>query len=237
LGPAARPPDFFAPRAMSGRSGYASSAALRPAFACDRAGASRGGAPRCSPETAPATPPRGTSARDPHAPASWLLSPAGRISPPPSRLPRTCLSGFAKPRKWRCGFVRPDSGRGVFNPPLGCGSDGSGDRGADLTTTLPCAADLLERSRQTKKVAVRVRPAGVLGRSERGRARPELCRTPGARENRPEGQGRFHEQAAFGDRSTGKKRKPPRSGRQERGCGPGGRVESAFACGTVRRVL
>jgi hypothetical protein len=50
---------------------------------------SRGRAPRCSPETAPAIPHRGTPARDPHAPAPWLLSPAGRISPPSPPSSRT----------------------------------------------------------------------------------------------------------------------------------------------------
>jgi hypothetical protein len=40
---------LFALRARSGRSGCASSAALRPAFACDRAGTARRAEPRCSP--------------------------------------------------------------------------------------------------------------------------------------------------------------------------------------------
>jgi hypothetical protein len=40
---------FVAPRAWSGRSGCASSAALRPAFACDRAGTARRPDPRCAP--------------------------------------------------------------------------------------------------------------------------------------------------------------------------------------------
>ncbi len=40
---------FVAPRAGSGRSGCASSAALRPASACDRAGTDRHADPRCSP--------------------------------------------------------------------------------------------------------------------------------------------------------------------------------------------
>ena len=40
---------FLAPRATSGRSGCASSTALRPAFACDRAGTDRHADPRCSP--------------------------------------------------------------------------------------------------------------------------------------------------------------------------------------------
>jgi hypothetical protein len=53
----------FAPRARSGRSGRASSPALRLAGACDRAGTSRAGAPRRSHEAAPATPRRGTPAR------------------------------------------------------------------------------------------------------------------------------------------------------------------------------
>jgi len=43
---------------------------------------SRGGAPRCSYEATPATPHRETPARFPHAPARWLLTPPGRISPP-----------------------------------------------------------------------------------------------------------------------------------------------------------
>ena len=40
---------FLAPRATSSRSGCPSSAALRPAFACDRAGTARHADPRCSP--------------------------------------------------------------------------------------------------------------------------------------------------------------------------------------------
>ena len=39
---------FVASRARSGRSGWASSPALRPAFACDRAGTARRADPRCS---------------------------------------------------------------------------------------------------------------------------------------------------------------------------------------------
>jgi hypothetical protein len=39
----------FAPRARSGRSGRASSPAVRPAFACDRAGTARRADPRCCP--------------------------------------------------------------------------------------------------------------------------------------------------------------------------------------------
>ena len=82
---------FFAPRAGSGRSGWASSPALRPACACDRAGTSRGGAPRCSYEATPAIPHRETPARDPRAPARWLLHARGAIltTTPSARNPAT----------------------------------------------------------------------------------------------------------------------------------------------------
>jgi hypothetical protein len=81
------------------------SPALRPACACDRAGTSRGGAPRCSYEATPATPHRETPARFPHAPASWLLPPTGLISPPPSRSRwaplRGVISVFGRGEKFR----------------------------------------------------------------------------------------------------------------------------------------
>ena len=117
----------FAPRARSGRSGWASSPALRPACACDRAGTSRGGAPRCSYEATPAIPHRGTPARCPHAPAQWLLSPAGRISPPPSRLPRTCRP----PRHRGCLalWVRPTCTSGGGHSIRQAGASGHASRG------------------------------------------------------------------------------------------------------------
>jgi hypothetical protein len=56
----------------------------------------------------PATPHRGTPARDPHAPAQWLLSPAGRMSPPPPfatvllRWCRQCLWAAGKDPRGGC---------------------------------------------------------------------------------------------------------------------------------------
>ena len=72
---------FFAPRAGSGRSGCASSAALRPAFACDRAGTARRADPRCSPPS-PETLGRGQRLHPPVWPLGALtLRPYGSSRP------------------------------------------------------------------------------------------------------------------------------------------------------------
>jgi hypothetical protein len=122
---------------MSGRSGWASSPALRPACACDRAGTSRSGAPRCSHETAPATPHRGTPARCPHPQARWLRRPAERFSAPPSRLSSgllgrcdQCLWEGGIHSAWRVG--RPLSPEATGSP--ACGS-GVGCRGRGCLRT------------------------------------------------------------------------------------------------------
>jgi len=111
-----------------GRSGCASSAALRPAFACDRAGTSRGGAPRCSPETAPAIPHCGAPARCPHAPASWLHPPAGWSSPPSPRcrLKRSRGPATEPPDP---GFNVSSRRVGVSNRQAGASGHASLDRG------------------------------------------------------------------------------------------------------------
>jgi hypothetical protein len=98
---------------MSSRSGHASSASLRPARACERAGTSRGRAPRCSYETTPATPHRKTPARCPHPQARWLLWPAGRFHTPTLRLETLRLA------KWRVLRARPSWFPGVLLALLG----------------------------------------------------------------------------------------------------------------------
>src|SRR4030042_1739092 len=140
-------PPLLAPRAWSGRSGWASSPALRPTYACDRAGTSRGGAPRCSYETTPATPHRETPARYPRASAPSLLPPAGRLSPPPSRSPCSCAVCIAVPVSRLPRSVPPHTGRRGFNPPSGCQRpwlrrlrgpgvrSGLGDRGRGFSRT------------------------------------------------------------------------------------------------------
>jgi hypothetical protein len=86
---------------------------------------SRGRAPRCSPETAPASPHRGTPARSPHAPAPWLVSPAGRISPPPSRSLWPCLRGVSSVLGWAERF-RLAGGAAIAPEATGSQACGSG---------------------------------------------------------------------------------------------------------------
>ena len=82
------------------RSGGASSAALRPACACDRAGTSRGGAPRCSPPSerpsvgASDTPPR--DARSGPARSGEIgLRPLGGFGHPPPHFAEALLYFFS----------------------------------------------------------------------------------------------------------------------------------------------
>ena len=96
----------FSPRAMNRRSGCASSAALRPAFACDPAcgGTQTGVRTLAVPRlrfalVRPASPPPGLAARFPHASAPWLQPPAGRISQPPPV--RRELAGVVSPNRVR----------------------------------------------------------------------------------------------------------------------------------------
>jgi hypothetical protein len=110
----------FAPRARSGRSGWASSPALRPACACDRAGTARRADPRCSP------PSQETLGRGQRFHSSvWPLGsrtfrrhgssrPRGGIHRHPPARARACTNSFAPPTANRT------SGRGVFKPPGGC---------------------------------------------------------------------------------------------------------------------
>ncbi len=125
---------LLAPRAMSSRSGCASSAALRPAFACDRAGAARRAEPRCSP---PSEETLGRGQRL-HPPV-WPLGartlrrhgscrPRGGFHrhPPVRHLAARAVSPF-----WHSGpsDELPICGRGAFNPPVPRVADLSGARG------------------------------------------------------------------------------------------------------------
>ena len=72
------------------------------------------------------TPPR-DAARDPHAPAKWLLSPAGRISPqPPSRMER---SGGPGTEEFGPGFNVSSRRVGVSNRQASASGHDSLDRG------------------------------------------------------------------------------------------------------------
>ncbi len=66
----------------------------------------------------PESPPAGLAARFPHAPVEWLLSPAGRISPPPTR----CAMGSPSSSRIACNsdlpHLLPRYGRGAFHPPV-----------------------------------------------------------------------------------------------------------------------
>jgi hypothetical protein len=136
------------------------------------------GTPRCSYEATPAIPHRGTPARDPHAPALWLLPPAGRYSPPPSRSPWSCLKGLSSV------FGRGKrSARRVpaAMPPSAAGTQ-RGDRDG-VSVTLSHADTEGPRHRTRYWVAVEE----VSERSERGRASAERPRTRLAKENSTEG--------------------------------------------------
>ena len=96
----------FAPRARSGRSGCASSAALGRAFACDRAGTDRRADPRCSPPS-PETLGRGQRLRPP----AWPLG---------SRTPRrdaSCRPRGGSKSPPMDGFTRSDPRAGSPRPP------------------------------------------------------------------------------------------------------------------------
>jgi len=85
---------------------------MRPRSAARRAD------PRGSASGRPTSPHSDRHARCPHAPAPWLLSPAGRISPPPSRPPCTAENAVTIPVSRLPRVVPPDTGRGAFNPPV-----------------------------------------------------------------------------------------------------------------------
>ena len=76
--------------------------------------------PRRRREAAAPYPHDGQRVGDPHAPARWLLPPAGPASPPSARSLRTCTNCFATPARRLPRFVPPHFGRGAFNPPGGC---------------------------------------------------------------------------------------------------------------------
>ncbi len=110
---------FFAPRAWSGRAGWASSPALRPACACDRAVALAAG-PLVVRLCLPPTPHGDRRARDPHAPARWLLFARGADVTPTIPF----AGGLLEPSR-QTGYVaarfRPSAlWEGVINPPSGC---------------------------------------------------------------------------------------------------------------------
>jgi hypothetical protein len=77
----------------------------------------------------PESPPAGLAARFPHAPVEWLLSPAGRISPPPTR----CAMGSPSSSRIACNsdlpHLLPRYGRGAFHPPVPRVANLSGARG------------------------------------------------------------------------------------------------------------
>jgi hypothetical protein len=179
---------LLAPRAMSSRSGCASSAALRPAFACDRAGAARRAEPRCSP------------------PSEETLGRGQRLHPPVWPLGARTLQrhGSSRPRG---GFHRHPPAREVppgtgpfcwvFGPvnrtaPREGGSqsarrvqaaippEAAGTQRADRdgVSVTPSLADT-EGPRNGTRCWVAVE--GVSERSERGRARDERTRTRWAR--------------------------------------------------------
>jgi len=123
------------------RSVGASSAALRPACACDRAGRPAVGPlavllPRRDPRSEASTPHRGTPARDPHAPAKsafarWAVlaaHPPGELSSCCTRSASPNLSASAAP---------PSGGWGAFHPPLGWSGHRSGGRGAPARASPP----------------------------------------------------------------------------------------------------
>jgi hypothetical protein len=207
-----------APRAWSSRSGRTSSASLRPACACDRAGTPRGGAPRCSHETAPATPHRETPARFPHPQARWLLWPAGRISPPPSRRPECCLKGLSGVFLVGGYSIRLAGGAAIV-------SGGHGDPGVRIRGGVSGTRLFADTEGPHSGPHCRVVASGVSARREWGRARAEQgphppgktrastqwkqenTRPPRHWQNNPPRSGKER----TGHRGTGKKRKPSRS--------------------------
>ena len=97
----------FAHGLRPSRSGGASSAALRPACACDRAGRPAVGPlavllPRRDPRSEPSTPHRGTPARDPHAPAKSAFAPWAVLATHPRAWWRRCWLPSAWPGASTC---------------------------------------------------------------------------------------------------------------------------------------
>ncbi len=208
----------FAPRAWSGRSGRASSPALRPAGACDRAGTPRAGAPRRSHEAAPATPRRGTPARFPHAPAPWLCGPRGGSHPrTPVRdeaVSEVCVASLGG---WRRSARRV--GRPCLLRPR---APGVRIRGGVSVTRLCLHADT-EGPRPGPRC--RVGDGGVSARREWGRASAERRTTRRAKQSHAVTIKNSARGGKEGARSGSKetvaphppgKKKPPRSGTETR---------------------
>ena len=235
----------FAPWAWSGRSGCASSAALRPTFARDRAGTSRGGAPRCSHEATPAIPHRGTPARGPHASAPWLRPPAGRIAPPPPALQRHARKGLAQGdigRRFSASSQRVEGSnrrcRGWQISPEPAGTGRASRVGETAARFLANAEGPRRGSRPP------VAGAGVYGRSGWGDARPHPA-TRGTGKTKPscndkrdvgrapnwQEKGPRSERARLGGTPSGP-RMTPRSGTQDRNTSQGGRNSTTRVKGT-----
>jgi len=130
----------------------------------------------------PATPHRGTPARDPHAPAQWLLSPAGRSRPPTLRLETLQLGTSNSP-------VPGERGRlaGGKTSPVPRVAGDSGARG--YRTREPCRGDGGAASCERRGAPVRIALSG------RGR---RSLQAQGAGAPKP----------ADGHRGTGKKGEP-----------------------------
>jgi len=165
---------------MSGRSGCASSATLRPACACDPAlGGRRPAVGPLAVRMKPRQryPHRETPARCPHASAPWLLPPAGRIPPPPSFSNKTLKSS----RHRTLGFGFSVSSRRVGGSiarrvVAAMSPEAAGTRRADRDgVSVPRSVADTEGPRFGPRFRVAVE--GVSERSERGRASAERPHT------------------------------------------------------------
>jgi hypothetical protein len=189
----------FSPRAMSGRSGCASSAALRPAFACDRAGTARRADPRCSPPSHEALG-RGQRLHPPVWPLGartlrrhGSIRPRGGVHhhPPacadllePCRQTRHAAVRF-RPTALREGGIQSARRVPAAMPPSTAGTQRADHDGVSVTPPL---ADT-EGPRHGTRCWVAVE--GVSARSERGRASDEEPRTRLAKES-PRGNKKPH---------------------------------------------
>ena len=159
----------------------------------------------------PAYPPAGLAAQDPHAPARWLLPPAGRVLPPPSRLPCTCTSCFAMSAKRLDSFAHPHCGRGAFNPPVPRVADISGARGHPACASAAGGAGPKRSAGNSEGHGAEARcgvaGGGVCRRSARGRTSLQLATVAPAKQK---------PHAVKQERISPRgKRKPPRSGKTE----------------------
>jgi hypothetical protein len=161
----------------------------------------------------PTSPRSDRHTRDPHAPARWLQSPAGRISPPPSRANTGLLSS---PRELLGGghSIRPAGGAAISPEAAGspaCGS-GAGCRGRGLLRT-PRGPDPGRTAGSWPPESRRAASGGE--QAPRG--------DPPAGQNKPSRSQRKRKPGPRG------KRKPPRSGMKGTGRAPAGRVKSRHA--------